>query len=108
VDELDQERVNHLKNHGFLQCSDRRIPPLNVSFPMPNGDTARLCIGHCVVNCFCKEEAMGNPCHIAHPNGLKSMAEGPKAKLVEAVNKSPKLDFVSGWGPATPSGEASP
>jgi hypothetical protein len=51
---------------------------------------------------------MGNPCHIAHPNGLKSMAEGPKAKLVEAVNKSPKLDFVSGWGPATPSGEASP
>jgi hypothetical protein len=102
VDELDQDRANHLKNQGFLQCSDRRIPPLNVSFPMPTGDTARLCIGHCFVNRFCKEEAMGVPCRFAHPNGLKSMADGPKAKLIEAVSKNSKLDLSPAEDPPPP------
>jgi hypothetical protein len=35
------------------------------------------------------------------------MEDGPKAKLIEAVNKHSKIDFVSGRGPSTPSGEES-
>jgi hypothetical protein len=61
---------------------------------MPGGDTARLCIGHCFVNRFYKEEVIGVPCRFAHPKGLRSMEEGSKAKLIEAFSKNPKINFV--------------
>jgi hypothetical protein len=80
---------------------------LNVTFPMKNGDTARLCLGHCFVGRFCKHEAAGQPCGFAHLNGLNSIAAGPKSKLIEAVKKSHNIDFVSGKGPSTPTGEGS-
>jgi hypothetical protein len=108
ADGLDKDIVNRLKRQGFLKCTERRVPHLNVSFPMPGGDTARLCIGHCFANRFCKEEAMGVPCRFAHPKGLRSMEDGPKAKLIEAVSKNSKIDFVSGRSPPTPTGEDSP
>jgi hypothetical protein len=108
ADGLDKDIVNRLKRQGFLKCTERRVPHLNVSFPMPGGDTARLCIGHCFVNRFCKEEAMGVPSRFAHPKGLRSMEDGPKAKLIEAVSKNSKIDFVSGRSPPTPTGEDSP
>jgi hypothetical protein len=38
---------------------------------------------------------MGVPCRFAHPKGLRSMEEGPKAKLIEAVSKNSKIDFLS-------------
>jgi hypothetical protein len=86
IDGLDKDTVK-----GFLKC---RVPHLNVSFPMPGGDTARLCIGHCFVNRFYKEEVIGVPCRFAHPKGLRSMEEGSKAKLIEAFSKNPKINFV--------------
>jgi hypothetical protein len=108
ADGLDKDIVTRFKRQGFLKCTEHRVPHLNVSFPMPGGDTARLCIGHCFVNLFCKEEVMGVPCRFVHPKGLRSMEEGPKAKLIEAVSKNSKIDFVSGHGPPTPTGEDSP
>jgi hypothetical protein len=51
---------------------------------------------------------MGVPCRFAHPKGLRSMEDGPKAKLIEAVSKNSKIDFVSGRSPPTPTGEDSP
>ncbi|KAG7345376.1 hypothetical protein IV203_032907 [Nitzschia inconspicua] len=94
--------VNCLKQTGFLRCEQRRVPTLNVSFPMPKGDTARLCIGHCFETCFCKHEAAGTVCGFAHPNGIASIPAVPKIKLIEAVKHSPVIDFVSGRGPSTP------
>jgi hypothetical protein len=108
ADGLDKDTVTRLKHQGFLKCMECRVPHLNVSFPMPGGDTAHLCIGHCFINHFCKEEVMGVPCHFAHPKGLRSMEEGPKAKLIEAVSKNSKIDFVSGHGPPIPAGEDFP
>ncbi|KAG7354494.1 hypothetical protein IV203_003850 [Nitzschia inconspicua] len=104
----NDDLVNRLKQTGFLRCDQRRVPTLNVSFPMPKGDTARLCIGHCFVGRFCKHEAAGTVCGFAHPNDIASIPAVPKNKLIEAVKHIPVIDFVSGCGPSTPTGEGTP
>jgi hypothetical protein len=90
ADGLDKDTVNRFKRQGFLKCTESRVPRLNVAFPMPGGNTARLCIGHCFVNGFCKEEVMGVPCRFAHPKGLRSTEEGPKPSSLRPSARTPR------------------